>query len=184
MGVSQVVPANRQVRMQLGTDDGLHVVGPPSEPEPFNPNLVTRAMLTLLESTPPTPSTLPTAVPTLTTIPTRQPAPTQVGCTPRGDWTAFYIVQQGDTLSSIARLYGVTVSQMQQANCLANPNNIIVGLSLRVPFIRNTNTPGPTSTPSPTPTPPPTFTPTTPPKLSDTPVPVPLPSDTPGQIIG
>jgi hypothetical protein len=72
---------------------------------------------------------------------------------------------------------------MQQANCLANPNNIIIGLPLRVPFVRPTNTTGPTFTPTSTPTPPPTFTPTTPPKLTDTPVPVPLPTDTPGQII-
>jgi LysM repeat protein len=181
MGVSRVVPANNQVRLELGTDDGLHVVGPPSEPEAFNLNLVARAMLTLLETTPPTPSTPQTAAPTATTSPTRQPLPTQVGCTPRSDWTAFYIVQQGDTLSSIAQLYGVTVSQMQQANCLANPNNIIIGLPLRVPFVRVTNTPRPTFTPSYTPTPPATFTPTTPPKLTDTPVPVPLPTDTPDQ---
>jgi LysM repeat protein len=183
-GTSRVVTTDMQVRIPLGTDDGLHVVGPPSEPEPFSLNLVGRAMLTLLETTPATLPAPQTAAPTATSIPsTRQPFPTQVNCVPRSDWTAVYIVQQGDTLSSIARLYNVTVAQMQQANCLANPNNIIVGLPLRVPFIRPTNTVGPTRTPTPTPTPPPTFTPTTPPKLTDTPRPIPLPTDTPQQPI-
>jgi|FLYN01.1.fsa_nt_gi LysM repeat protein/uncharacterized lipoprotein NlpE involved in copper resistance len=182
MGVSRVVPPDRQVRLPLGTDDGLHVVGPPSEPEPFNLDLVGRALLTLLETAPPTPSTPQTAAPTATTIPTARPVPTQVGCVPRGDWTAMYIVQQGDTLSSIARLYGVSVAQLQQANCLSDPNSIVIGLPLRVPFVRPINTPSPTLTPTFTPTPPPTFTPTTPPKLTDTPIPVPLPTDTPDQI--
>ncbi len=182
LGTSQTVPEGMQTRIQLGTDDGLHVITPPSAPEPFTLNLVGRALLTLLETGPATPPAPQTAVPTVTSIPpTRQAFPTQAGCVLRSDWPATYIVQQGDTLSTIARLYNVTVAQLQQANCLVNPNNIVIGLPLRVPFIRPTNTVGPTLTPTSTPTPPPTFTPTAPPKLTDTPRPIPLPTDTPEQ---
>jgi len=182
-GTSRTVTTGTQVRIPLGTDDGLHVIAPPSEPEPFSLNLVGRALLTVLETTPATPSAPQTAAPTATSIPpTRQAIPTQAGCVLRSDWTATYIVQQGDTLSTIARLYNVTVAQIQQANCLADPNNIIVGLPLRVPFVRPANTVGPTLTPTSTPTPPPTFTPTTPPKFTDTPRPIPLPTDTPEQL--
>jgi LysM repeat protein len=178
-GTSQTVLPNTQVRMQLGTDDGLHVVGPPSAPEPFNLDLVGRAMLTLLETTsPPTQAPAQTSTPAPTVAPTRPPQPTTTNCVPRSDWTANYIVQQGDTLGAIARNYNVTVAEMQQANCLANPDAIGVGQVLRVPFVRVTNTPRPTNTSTNTPTPPPTFTPTTPPKATDTPVPIPLPTET------
>ena len=45
----------------------------------------------------------------------------------------IHVVQRGETLSSIARRYGVTMAAMQQANNLANPDKIIVGQELVVP---------------------------------------------------
>lgn len=47
----------------------------------------------------------------------------------------FYTVQRGDTLSRIARAMGVTASQLQTWNNLANPNRIYVGQSLCVKMV-------------------------------------------------
>ncbi len=48
---------------------------------------------------------------------------------------AFYTVQQGDTLSRIARAMGVTAAQLQTWNKITNPNRILVGQSLCVKMI-------------------------------------------------
>lgn len=62
-----------------------------------------------------------------------------------------YTVQPGDTLSSIARTFGVTVDAIVQANNLANPNFIVSGQVLTIPGVD-----GPvnaeTTTPAPAPT--------------------------------
>ena len=44
-----------------------------------------------------------------------------------------YTVQSGDTLSSIAQRYGVTVEAISQANEITNPNQIQVGQVLTIP---------------------------------------------------
>lgn len=53
-------------------------------------------------------------------------------CFPRTEWPTYTVVR-GDTLYSIARRYGSTVSAMTQANCLADPRRILVGQVLYVP---------------------------------------------------
>lgn len=45
-----------------------------------------------------------------------------------------YKIKQGDTLSSIAAQYGTTVSALQQANNISNPNKIIAGNTLTLPI--------------------------------------------------
>ena len=62
---------------------------------------------------PATPSPTPTATPT----PTTRPAPT-----PK---LTVYVVRPGDTLTSIAGLYGVTVAAVKVANRLEHPNLIV-----------------------------------------------------------
>ena len=54
-----------------------------------------------------------------------------------------YTVQQGDTLFSISRQVGVTLAEMQQANCIVNPTAIYWGQLLLIPpgKIILTNTP-------------------------------------------
>lgn len=37
-----------------------------------------------------------------------------------------YVIQRGDTLASIARRFGVTISQLVEANNIVNPNLIYV----------------------------------------------------------
>jgi LysM repeat protein len=46
---------------------------------------------------------------------------------------SVHVVQRGETLSSIARRYGSTVSALAQVNGLRNPNYIWVGQRLRIP---------------------------------------------------
>lgn len=82
----------------------------------------------------------PTATPTNTTVPgatatptptsTTQPTPTR---TPVPGGTCTYVVQWGDTLYSIARRYGTTVSVLVSMNGLTNPNYIYAGQVLYVP---------------------------------------------------
>lgn len=47
--------------------------------------------------------------------------------------TGLYIVQRGDTLSSIARRFDTTVDYLLTLNNLSNPNQIYVGQRLRIP---------------------------------------------------
>ncbi len=56
----------------------------------------------------------------------------------------IYVVQAGDTLSSIARRYGVGVNDLATANGLINPNLIYVGQRLRIPRATSVT---PTATP-------------------------------------
>ena len=58
--------------------------------------------------------------------------------------TTIYVVQAGDTLSSVARRYGVSVNDLASANGLINPNLIYVGQRLKIPA---TSTVAPTATP-------------------------------------
>jgi LysM repeat protein len=44
-----------------------------------------------------------------------------------------HVVQEGETLSEIARMYGVTADALAQANGLDNPNAIRVGQALVIP---------------------------------------------------
>ena len=73
-------------------------------------------------------------VPTLVPLPTRaqQAATAPPSCTPRTDWPT-YTVQSGDTLYSIAQRSDSTQAIVQAANCLADPNKIFEGQTLRVP---------------------------------------------------
>jgi LysM repeat protein len=59
------------------------------------------------------------------------PAPAPTSEPPGGGGT--YIVRPGDTLSSIARRFGTTVSAIAQANNIANINYITVGQQLTIP---------------------------------------------------
>ena len=100
----------------------------------------------------PTPTELATEAGTETLVPTL--TPTGFACAPRTDWTGVHIVSSGQTLSGIASSYATDMFTLAEANCLTNPDLIIPGQQLRVPFIP---TPIPTGTnlpPMPTPVPP------------------------------
>jgi len=74
------------------------------------------------------------------------PTPTDIPCGPPAGW-ASYIVQRGDTMYSLSHAYGVSILQLQFANCIpAFQYNLSVGQILRVPNIPITRTPFPTAT--------------------------------------
>jgi LysM repeat protein len=82
-------------------------------------------------------------------------------CGPFAGWVKGYMVQSGDTLFRIATLHGITVTELQRANCKTG-TTIYAGELLWVPFMLppateltiiptfDTPTPRPTQTPSPT----------------------------------
>jgi LysM repeat protein len=101
-------------------------------------------------------------------VPSTTPTATAVPCNPPY-WWITYIVQPGDTLSSLALRYNISIAQLQQANCLST-TFIYIGQILRVPPIAVplTFTPTfiPTLIPSATPTNTPTDTPTATPTIT------------------
>ena len=48
----------------------------------------------------------------------------------------YYIVQEGDTLWQIAARFGVTVEELQQANNISDPGQVVVGARLVIPGLR------------------------------------------------
>ncbi len=71
-----------------------------------------------------TPQTTPTAIATAPV-----PPPTAVS----GAEVTYYTVQPGDTLSSIARRFNITVEALMRANDIPNPHSIDVGRELVIP---------------------------------------------------
>lgn len=62
-------------------------------------------------------------------------------CTPQNTWP-LYTVIAGDTLAGIARRTNSTVTQIADANCLANANLISTGQQLRVPQLPTSTSSG------------------------------------------
>jgi hypothetical protein len=161
-GAVRVVTPGAQVRIPLGGLEGLQAVGTPGNLEPFEFDLISLAPFGLLDRPvlvpPPISSGFMTPVPT----------PTMPGCTPRADWTYFYTVPSGDTLSGIAARIGISTATLAAGNCIVNPNILIAGQVIRAPrpvpiFVPHTATP--TLTPTVTLTP--SVTPTTPPPTAN-----------------
>ena len=80
-------------------------------------------------------------------VPPVQATVTAVPCGPFAGWVRAYIVQPGDNLFRIGLSYGVTVSQLQRANCMGSSTTIFVGQRLWVPNVP-TRTPGVTLIPN------------------------------------
>lgn len=133
---------------------------------------------------------VPALTPTGSATATPTPAD-ETACGPPSGWIP-YIVEPRDTLFSLSRAYGITVAELQDANCLTG-TLIVRGTVLYVPNVptlvpsatpkpTQTVTPRPTRTPTPVqlqPTatnPPPTITPTSP---ASTPTPSPSSSPVP-----
>lgn len=158
-GFVRIVAAGSEVRLPLGEDDGLTVIGAPSEAVPYDADFVRRLPILLLpddiERADPTgvdplistPSQTPTT-PLVTTTPNADSST----CTVRSDWSFTYIVQAGDTLSDIAGRARISINDLAAGNCLTNINRIVAGASLRVPVAVPTRVP-PSRTPTPTITP-------------------------------
>ena len=103
----------------------------------------------------PTPTPIPTETPTPTSTPTDTPTPTLTPtltpsltpCKPPVGWQ-IYVVQQGDTLYSLAQRYNITADAIVRANCLTN-YTLYVGQNLYLPPLPATPTSTPTLVPKP-----------------------------------
>lgn len=109
---------------------------------------------------PPTPTTVAgvTAAPTDTARPTatRRATFTPVPATPSDTPTPtvtptpiIYVIKKGDTLIPIARKFGVTVSEIQEANGITDPRRLSIGQEIIIPLKKGEG--GPTVVPTPTP---------------------------------
>ena len=72
---------------------------------------------------------------------------TVIPCGPPIGWVRTYIVQPGDNLFRISISYGITVPQLQRANCMGSSITIFAGQRLWVPNVP-TRTPGVTIVPN------------------------------------
>lgn len=64
-------------------------------------------------------------------IPAQQATSTQGGAGQAAE--GVYVIVKGDTLSSIAKRFGITLAELQKLNGITNPDQIAVGQKLRVP---------------------------------------------------
>jgi LysM repeat protein len=71
-------------------------------------------------------------VPTVSVPPSPSVAPVPTDA-PSAAPLQAYIVKRGDTLTSIAGRYGVTIARLKRANGIDDPNLIIVGQTLQIP---------------------------------------------------
>lgn len=72
-----------------------------------------------------------------------------VNCPMPPGWTT-YIVQPTDSLYRLSVIYGVSVGEIQQFNCMGNETAILPGQAIFLPIF-STSTPVPTPTPTPAP---------------------------------
>jgi hypothetical protein len=100
--------------------------------------------------------------------------PTLAVCILRSEWP-IYFVQQGETLSTLARAAGSTIDELMLANCLHDPG-IHPRQPLHVPRVPVKALP---PTPSPSPTATPTASPTATLTATPTDTPTPTPTNTP-----
>jgi LysM repeat protein len=162
------------------------------------PNVYTNAQNTLT----PTPNLTPSMSPSLTVTPTPDEYPTNIVentqttvplatetiCAPPSGWVV-YIVQANDSLFYLGIQFGVTVTELQEANCMGTGVIIYTGQKLYVPNVLTLTPPvipQPTESASPTDeseistdTPEPVFTDTPFPTDTQQPTDTPNPSSTP-----
>ncbi|MEK6222221.1 MAG: LysM peptidoglycan-binding domain-containing protein [Chloroflexota bacterium] len=74
-----------------------------------------------------------------------QKTPTAIYCGKPNEWVT-YKIQEEDSLLSLSKIYGVTVTDLLQANCLDESELLLIGNDLYVPF-NNTTSPSATFTP-------------------------------------
>jgi LysM repeat protein len=80
----------------------------------------------------PTPTPSVTPVPA-TPTPSNTPTPSEPSATPTPEGPITYIVEVGDTLTSIAESFGVDLLVLMAANNITDPNAIVVGQQLIIP---------------------------------------------------
>jgi LysM repeat protein len=125
---------------------------------------------------------VPAEIPTKTNPPskpesTKTPTPVVSICGPPSGWIQYTVVS-GDNLYRLGIAFGVSVADLQWANCMGSSTVIRVGSKLWVPNVQ-TNTPDLTNTKTPTKTPQPTQTPSLTPSPTSTATATDTATDTP-----
>lgn len=59
----------------------------------------------------------------------------------QGQGEPYYIVQEGDSLWQIAARFGVTLGELQEANGISDPGQVVVGTKLAIPGLRGVSGP-------------------------------------------
>jgi len=153
---TRIVPVGAQIILSLSDARIVQNVSP--QPLPYDASQVDTALLMQL----PQPISLPTPIAApdgyaSSSQPISEGTPCPVTsmcsavsspavCTVRDEWDETR-VQPGETLSSIATRFRVSAADLQQANCLNNPNRLQIGQILHVPPFAAA-TPDATLTPS------------------------------------
>lgn len=104
---------------------GPGVSGPASSPTAGVSATPAASASPRLTDPPATPTPTAMGSPTLTPVPSFTPTPTPA--------PLVHVVASGETLTSIARQYGVSVSQLKLANRIRNPNLIYRGQRVVIP---------------------------------------------------
>jgi len=111
---------------------GVVAIGPSATPIPTpTSSPVPTSTPTERPSPTPTPTIAPTSTPAPTPVPTVAPTPTTPPPPPPPQET--YVVQEGDTLGTIAAQFGTTVGALQSANGIEDPDTIVIGQVLVIP---------------------------------------------------
>ena len=100
---------------------------PQPEPTPaITPAPVTETNLPVIETNPPTQTYVPSNPPTQTLPPETTPIPPTTA-------TQEYVIQKGDTFSSLAPRFHVTVKALQDANPTVNPAKLQIKQKIVIP---------------------------------------------------
>ncbi|MBI1257718.1 MAG: LysM peptidoglycan-binding domain-containing protein [Chloroflexi bacterium] len=143
-GVTRIIQPGMKTGIPLGGADGLQAAGPPSEPSAYDSTLIQNVPINLLDRqvVPPNPIEVVQPQPDASTA---TPTP-EAACAPRTDWPYRYVIQVNDNLASIALKLNMRTADLQAGNCIADPNRLIAGQTIRVPRPVATATPVPTAT--------------------------------------
>jgi len=105
-----------------------------------------------------------------------------IPCGPPSGWVQ-YIIQPGDTLHSLSTALGVTIQQLQLANCMGTSTILYAGSPFFVPFLPATRIPAATATPLPIFTDTPVIPPTQEASLTPEPTQTEVPTETPTETL-
>lgn len=130
VGASVLVAGAGALAVMAATGTGLELGTPESQAtrSPTPTATPTREPRTPVPT--PTPAATETPAATATPVPAT-PVPTVAPTAAPA--TRTYVVQEGDTLGSIAQQFGTTVEAIQAANGIEDPNTIQVGQQLVIP---------------------------------------------------
>ena len=100
---------------------------------PRSPTLEPTPASTQVASATPASEAAESPAQTSTPVPSSQPDPPAATAAPSAPPQQTYAVQQGDTLALIAAQFGTTVQELQGANGIEDPDEIVIGQVLVIP---------------------------------------------------